>query len=84
MLNISSQYKNENAKPSVGSRAIILLLATLMMTLSWQLNTDAGTNQFLFDGDALKDSGSFAVKLQDTLACTSLLTVILGFITPTR
>ena len=84
MLNISSQYTDRNAKLLLCGRAVVLLLATLMMTLSWQLNTDAGTNQFLFDGDALKDSGSFAVKLQDTLACTSLLTVILGFITPTR
>ena len=80
MLNISSQYTDRNAKLLLCGRAVVLLLATLMMTLSLQLNTDAGTNQVLFDGDALKDTGSFAVKLQDTLApvSTAIVTQLSG------
>ena len=75
MLNIFSQYTDRNAKLLPCGRAVVLLLATLLMTLSLQINTDAGMNQVLFDVDALKDTGSLAVKLQDTLAPVSTVIV---------
>ena len=50
------------------SKSITLLLATLLMVMCLQLPLHAGTNQFLFDIDAIKDSGSLAVKLEDTRA----------------
>ena len=58
-------YMNLRCKP------IMLLLATLFMTMVLQLPFHAGTHQLLFDEDAIKDPGSLVVKLQDTRAPVS-------------
>ena len=71
MLKILLQFKDSNVKLLVRGRTVILLLATLLMTTSLQLDTFADTNQFLFSVDALKDPGSLAVKFQDTRAAVS-------------
>ena len=55
------------------SKSITLLLATLLMAMGLQLTLQAGTSQFLFDMDAIKDPGSLAVKLEDTRASVSQL-----------
>ena len=55
------------------SKAITLLFFTLLMAMCLQLPLHAGTNQFLFDMDAIKDPGSLAVKLEDTRAPVSKL-----------
>ena len=55
------------------SKSITLLLATLLMAMGLQLTLHAGTSQFLFDMDAIKDPGSLAVKLEDTRAPVSQL-----------
>ena len=47
------------------------LLTTLFIAMVTQLPLHAGTNQFLFDMDAIKDPGSLIVKLQDTRAPVS-------------
>ena len=51
----------------------ITLLTTLFMTMVTQLPLQAGTDQFLFDREAMKDPGSLIVKLQDTRAPVSEL-----------
>ena len=71
MLNILLQFKDSTVKLLVWSRTVILLLATLLMTISLQLDTFADTNQFLFGIDAIKDPGSLAVKFRDTRAAVS-------------
>lgn len=71
MLKILLQFKESSAKLLVYSRTVMLLVATLLMTITWQLDTFADANQFLFDIDAIKDPGSLAVKLQDTRAAVS-------------
>ena len=55
------------------SKSITLLFFTLLMAMCLQLPLHAGTNQFLFDMDAIKDPGSLAVKLEDTRAPVSQL-----------
>ena len=72
MLKILLQFKDSDLKLLVRGRTVILLLATLLMTTSLQLDTFADTNQFLFSVDALKDPGSLAVKFQDTRAAVSI------------
>ena len=49
----------------------ITLLTTLFMTMVPQLPLQAGTDQLLFDREAMKDLGSLIVKLQDTRAPVS-------------
>ena len=71
MLKILLQFKDSSAKLLVYSRTVMLLVATLLITITWQLDTFADANQFLFDIDAIKDPGSLAVKLQDTRAAVS-------------
>ena len=58
------------------SKSITLLFATLLMAIGMQLPLHAGTNQFLFDMDAIKDPGSLAIKLQDTRAPVSISVAI--------
>ena len=53
------------------SKSITFLFGTLLMAMCLQLPLHAGTNQFLFDMDAIKDPGSLAVKLEDTRAPVS-------------
>ncbi len=55
----------------LSSRTITLLLATLLILLSTQLSSHADTSHLLLSEDDLKDSGSLAVKLQDTRAVIS-------------
>ncbi|MYB95685.1 hypothetical protein F4054_13590 [Candidatus Poribacteria bacterium] len=52
-------------------KTITLLFATVLMAMCLQLTLHAGTNQFLFDMDGIKDPGSLAVKLEDTRAPVS-------------
>ena len=54
-------------------KTIILLFTTVLMAMGLQLTLHAGTNQFLFDMDEIKDPGSLAVKLEDTRAPVSQL-----------
>ncbi len=51
--------------------SLTLLIATLVTVIGLQLPLQAGTDQFLFDMDAVKDPGSLVVKLQDTRAPVS-------------
>ncbi len=53
------------------SKPITLLFVTVLMAMCLQLPLHAGTNQFLFTMDAIKDPGSLAVKLEDTRAPVS-------------
>ena len=53
------------------SKPITLLFVTLLIAMCLQLPLHAGTNQFLFNMDAIKDPGSLAVKLEDTHAPVS-------------
>ena len=51
--------------------SLTLLIATLAIVIGLQLPLQAGTDQFLFDMDAVKDPGSLIVKLQDMRAPVS-------------
>ena len=51
--------------------SLTLLITTLVTIMGLQLPLQAGTDQFLFDMDAIKDPGSLVVKLQDTRAPVS-------------
>ena len=51
--------------------SLTLLITTLVTIIGSQLPLQAGTDQFLFDMDAMKDPGSLVVKLQDTRAPVS-------------
>ena len=55
----------------LSNRTITLLLVTLLITIGTQLASRADTSQLLLSEDDLKDSGSLAVKLQDTRAVIS-------------
>ena len=55
------------------SKSIMLLFTTVLMAMGLQLPLHAGTSQFLFDMDGIKDPGSLAVKLEDTRAPVSKL-----------
>ena len=51
--------------------SLTLLITTLVTIIGSQLPLHAGTDQFLFDMDSIKDPGSLVVKLQDTRAPVS-------------
>ena len=51
--------------------SLTLLIATLAIVIGLQLPLQAGTDQFLFDLDTVKDPGSLIVKFQDTRAPVS-------------
>ena len=51
--------------------SLTLLITILVTIIGSQLSLQAGTDQFLFDMDAMKDPGSLIVKLQDTRAPVS-------------
>ena len=51
--------------------SLTLLITTLVTIIGSQLPLQAGTDQFLFDMDTIKDPGSLIVKLQDTRAPVS-------------
>ena len=52
-------------------KMVTLLVVALSLALSLQLPLQAGTDQLLFDREAMKDPGSLIVKLQDTRAPVS-------------
>ena len=70
MTNIMLRFKTR-VRMRLPGNTITLLLATLLMVIGLQLPLHAGTNQLLFDMDAITDPGSLAVKLQDTRAAVS-------------
>ena len=51
--------------------SLTLLITILVTIIGAQLSLQAGTDQFLFDMDSIKDPGSLVVKLQDTRAPVS-------------
>ncbi len=55
------------------SKSTTLLFVTLLMVIGLQLTLHAGTSQFLFDMDGIRDPGSLMVKFQDTRAPVSQL-----------
>ncbi len=57
------------------SKSTTLLFVTLLMVIGLQLTLHAGTSQFLFDMDGIRDPGSLMVKFQDTRAPVSQLIV---------
>ena len=71
MLKTALQLRDYSAKSFLSRSLLILLLTTLMMTTGLQLATHADTHALLFTPDAIKDPGSFAVKLQDRRAGVS-------------
>ena len=70
MKKLIGRLKTRDPMHSSG-KTIVLLIATLLMVMGLQMTLHAGTHQFLFDADAIKDPGSFVVKLQDTRALVS-------------
>ena len=71
MLKIIERLKIHYLRLHLQEKTITLLFTTVLMAMSLQLTLHAGTNQFLFDMDAIKDPGSLAVKLEDTRAPVS-------------
>ena len=73
MLKMIGRLKIHYLRLHLQGKTITLLFTTVLMAMGLQLSLHAGTNQFLFDMDAIKDPGSLAVKLQDTRAPVSQL-----------
>lgn len=73
MLKMIGRLKTHYLRLHGQGKTITLLFTTVLMVMGLQLTLDAGTNQFLFDMDAIKDPGSLAVKLEDTRAPVSQL-----------
>ena len=71
MLKTIGRLKTHYLRLHLQGKTITLLFATLLMAMSLQLTLHAGTSQFLFDMDGIKDPGSLAVKLEDTRAPVS-------------
>ncbi|MCY3739497.1 MAG: hypothetical protein OXH00_00605 [Candidatus Poribacteria bacterium] len=71
MLKTIGRLKTHYLRLHLQGKTVTLLFATLLMAMSLQLTLHAGTSQFLFDMDAIKDPGSLAVKLEDTRAPVS-------------
>ena len=71
MLKMIGRLKTHYLRLHGQGKTITLLFATVLMAMGLQLTLHAGTNQFLFDMDAIKDPGSLAVKLEDTRAPVS-------------
>ena len=72
MLKMIRRLKTHYLRLDLQGKTITLLFATVLMAMGLQLPLHAGSNQFLFDMDGIKDPGSFAVKLQDTRAPVSV------------
>ena len=68
MLKTIGRLKTHDLRLHLQGKTITLLFATVLMVMCLQLPLHAGANQLLFDMDAIKDPGSFAVKLEDTRA----------------
>ena len=73
MLKMIGRLKTHYLRLHGQGKTITLLFATVLMAMGLQLTLHAGTSQFLFDRDAIKDPGSLAVKLEDTRAPVSQL-----------
>ena len=71
MLKMIGRLKTHYLRLHLQGKTITLLFATVLMAMCLQLTLHAGTNEFLFDMDAIKDPGSLAVKLEDTRAPVS-------------
>ena len=73
MLKMIGRLKTHYLRLHLQGKTITLLFATVLMAMGLQLTLHAGTSQFLFDMDGIRDPGSLAVKLQDTRAPVSQL-----------
>ena len=73
MLKMIGRLKIHYLRLHLQGKTITLLFTTVLMAMCLQLTLHAGTSQFLFDMDAIKDPGSLAVKLEDTRAPVSQL-----------
>ena len=73
MLKMIGRLKTHYLRLHLQGKTITLLFITVLMAMGLQLPLQAGTNQFLFDMDGIKDPGSLAVKLEDTRAPVSQL-----------
>ena len=73
MLKMIGRLKTHYLRLHLQGKTITLVFATVLMAMGLQLTLHAGTNQFLFDMDEIKDPGSLAVKLEDTRAPVSKL-----------
>ena len=73
MLKLIGRLKTHYLRLHLQGKTITLLFTTVLMAMCLQLTLHAGTSQFLFDMDAIKDPGSLAVKLEDTRAPVSQL-----------
>ena len=73
MLKMIGRLKTHYLRLHLQGKTITLLFVTVLMAMCLQLTLHAGTSQFLFDMDAIKDPGSLAVKLEDTRAPVSQL-----------
>lgn len=71
MLKMIGRLKTHYLRLHGQGKTITLLFTTVLMAMCLQLTLHAGTSQFLFDMDAIKDPGSLAVKLEDTRAPVS-------------
>lgn len=71
MLKTIGRLKTHYLRLHLQGKTITLLFTTVLMAMCLQLTLHAGTNQLLFDMDAIKDPGSLAVKLEDTRAPVS-------------
>ena len=71
MLKMIGRLKTHYLRLHLQGKTIKLLFTTVLMAMCLQLTLHAGTNEFLFDMDAIKDPGSLAVKLKDTRAPVS-------------
>ena len=73
MLKMIGRLKTHYLRLHLQGKTITLLFTTVLMAMCLQLTLHAGTSQFLFDMDGIKDPGSLAVKLEDTRAPVSQL-----------
>ena len=73
MLKMIGRLKTHYLRLHLQGKTITLLFATVLMAMGLQLTLHAGTSQFLFDMDGIKDPGSLAVKLEDTRTPVSQL-----------
>ena len=71
MLKMIGHLKTHYLRLHLQGKTIMLLFVTVLMAMGLQLTLHAGTSQFLFDTDGIRDPGSLAVKLQDTRAPVS-------------
>ena len=59
MLKMIGRLKTHHLRLHLQGKTITLLFSTVLMAIGLQLTLHAGTSQFLFDMDGIKDPGSF-------------------------